>query len=119
MMIGIKQLTETGNRGRLSNHVSVVLWAITFVVFITAAVLVMRGKDWRRALVGFGTAGIVFQVLTLGQPPAPVGLTLVWMVLALLWWPSRAASADSAPQALPLATALSRTPQQGATLTSS
>ncbi|MGH7696444.1 MAG: hypothetical protein ACRENH_15770, partial [Gemmatimonadaceae bacterium] len=87
MMIGIKQLVETGNRGRLSNHVSVALWAITFVVFIVAGVLVMRSKEWMRALVGFGTAGIVFQVLTLGQPPAPVGLTLVWMVLAILWWP--------------------------------
>jgi hypothetical protein len=87
MMIGIKQLTETGNRGRLSNHVSVVLWAITLVALITAGVLVMRAKEWQRALVGFGSAGVVFQVLTLGQPPAPVGLTLVWMVLAILWWP--------------------------------
>ena len=87
MMIGIKQLTETGNRGRLSNHVSVMLWAITFGVFVTAGVLVMRARHWRRALVGFGTAGIVFQVLTFGQPPAPVGLTLVWMVVAILWWP--------------------------------
>ena len=88
MMVGIKQLTETGNRGRLSNHVSVALWAITLVVFIAAAGLVVRAREWKRALVGFATAGIVFQVLTLGQPPAPVGLTLVWMVLAILWWPA-------------------------------
>lgn len=91
MMIGIKQLTETGNRGRLSNHVNVVLWAITFGAFVVAGVLVMRSRAWRRALVGFVAAGIVFQVLTLGQPPAPVGLTLVWMVFALLWWPTPSA----------------------------
>lgn len=117
MMIGIQQLVETGSRGRLSNHVSVVLWTITFAVFITAGVLVMLGRDWQRALLGFSTAGIVFQVLTLGQPPAPVGLTLVWMVLALLWWPSRA-PAVSTPQTLPSAAARPRTPQQGAALTS-
>jgi hypothetical protein len=118
MMIGIQQLVETGSRGRLSNHVSVALWTITFAVFVMAGVLVMLGRDWQRALLGFGTAGIVFQVLTLGQPPAPVGLTLVWMVLALLWWPSRAAPSVSTPQTLPAAPALSRTAQQGATLTS-
>lgn len=116
MMIGLKQLTETGNRGRLSNHVSVALWAITFVVFIAAAVLVMRGKEWKRALVGFATAGIVFQVLTLGQPPAPVGLTLVWMVLALLWWPSRTTTVTSTADAIAIAPARSRTQQQGATI---
>jgi hypothetical protein len=88
MMVGIKQLVETGNRGRLSNHVLVALWLITFCVFLAAGVLVMRAKEWGRALAGFAVAGIVFQVLTFVQPPAPVGLTLVWMVLAILWWPS-------------------------------
>ena len=88
MMIGIKQLTETGNRGRLSNHVSVALWAIAFIAFVTAGVLVMRAVAWRRALVGFTAAGITFQVLTLGQPPAAVGLTLVWIALAILWLPT-------------------------------
>lgn len=96
MMIGIKQLTETGSRGRISNHVSVVLWAITFGAFISAGVLVLRSRDWKRALAGFITAGVVFQVLTLAQPPAPVGLTLVWMVLALLWWPAPATETVSA-----------------------
>jgi hypothetical protein len=68
--------------------VQVVLWVITFCLFVVAGVLVMRAKEWGRALAGFAVAGIVFQVLTFGQPPAPVGLTLVWMVLAILWWPS-------------------------------
>jgi hypothetical protein len=118
MMIGIKQLVETGNRGRLSNHVSVVLWTITFAVFITAGVLVMRARDWQRALLGFGIAGIVFQVLTFGQPPAPVGLTLVWMVLALLWWPPRSVTTNSTSNAVPTGPAPPSTPQQGAALTS-
>ena len=102
MMVGIKQLAETGNRGRVSNHVLVVMWTITFVVFVIAGVLAVRAKDWRRPLIGFAVAGIVFQVLTLGQPPAPVGLTLVWMVLALLWWPSQPVDRPALVEPIPL-----------------
>ena len=86
-MLGIKEIVETGSRGRLANHVHVTLWTLTFLTFVAAAVLVMRAQEWGRALVGFALAGIVFQVLTLGQPPAAVGLTLVWMLFAFLWWP--------------------------------
>jgi hypothetical protein len=87
MMLGIKEIVETGSRGRLANHVHVTLWIVTLLTFVAAGVLVMRAKEWGRALVGFALASVVFQVLTLGQPPASVGLTLVWMIFAALWWP--------------------------------
>jgi len=82
--------------------VQVALWAITFAVFIVAGILVVRGKDWWRALAGFVLAGVVFQVLTLGQPPAPVSLTLVWLVAVVLWWPTQSSGGRVAAAAIPL-----------------
>ena len=87
MMIGIKQLAEGTDRQRLVNHLHVVLWTVTFALFIAAIVLVMRRDEWQLPLAGFVAAGIVFQVLTFVQPPIVVGVALVAGVTTLLWPP--------------------------------
>ena len=84
MMIGLKQLAEGGDRGRLWNHAQVVLWVVTFGLFIAAMIGVLRGQSWRRPLAGMIAAAAVFQVLTFGQPPVPIGLVLVLIVAAIL-----------------------------------
>jgi hypothetical protein len=85
MMIGIKQLVEQGDRHRAANHVHVLLWMATFALFVAAAVLVLRRDEWLRPLTAFVATGVVFEVLTLGQPPIAVGLLLVAAASALLW----------------------------------
>lgn len=87
MMIGVKQLAEGGDRGRVANHVQVLLWTITFGLFVAAVVMVLRCAAWGQAVAGLVTAAVVFQILTLGQPPLSVGMLLVAMVAAVLRWP--------------------------------
>lgn len=95
MMIGVKQLAQGGDRDRVVNHIHVVLWTITFGLFVAAAVMVLRRRQWMRPLAGFVAAAAVFQILTLGQPPVGIGIVLVAAVAAMLWWPR--ASTPSTP----------------------
>jgi hypothetical protein len=76
MMIGVKQLAETGTRHRWLNHVHVLLWTVTFGMFVVAAFMVVRRRDWKPPLAGLVTAAVVFQVLTLGQPSLAIGVLL-------------------------------------------
>ena len=85
-MIGIKQLAEGGSRHRVQNHAHVVLWTIVFALFVAALLKVLIGRRWRRALLTVVTAGVVFQILTLRQPPLWVGMILTSIVPAVLWW---------------------------------
>jgi hypothetical protein len=87
MLIGIRQLAEGRSRGRTGNHVQVLLWVLSFAMFIVGAVSVFRRAAWKRALAATVAAAVVFQVLTFGQPPLDVGVLLVSMVAVLLWWP--------------------------------
>jgi hypothetical protein len=87
MMIGIKQLAEGRDRDRAINHLQVALWTITFVLFIVSGAQVLLKSEWRRPLAGFAGAAVVFQMLTLVQPPIMLGLGLVAAVVAMLWWP--------------------------------
>ena len=89
MMIGIAQLAEGGSRHRIENHVQVVLWAVTFALFVAACVMVFRREQWWTALAGVGATATVFQILTLRQPSPALGASLVAVLIALLWWPSR------------------------------
>ena len=84
MMIGLKQMAEGGDRGRWWNHAQVALWTVTFGLFIAAMIGVLRRPTWLRSLSGMLAAAGVFQILTLGQPPVPVGLILVLTVAAIL-----------------------------------
>jgi hypothetical protein len=86
-LIGIKQLAEGRDRERWANHVQVLLWTITFALFLYSAVLTVRSRAWRRPFAGFFASALVFQVLTLLQPPIAVGTLLVTIVAATLWWP--------------------------------
>jgi hypothetical protein len=88
-MIGLKQLAEGGDRFRVLNHVQVVLWTITFALFVSAAVMVVRRERWVPPLGGFVAAAAVFQFLTLGQPPLWLATTLVALLAVVLWIPPR------------------------------
>jgi hypothetical protein len=83
MMTGLKQVVEGGDRHRWSNHVQVVLWILTFLMWLAAAVLVLRRPAWVPPLAVFLAAGVAFQVLSLGQPPLLVGLAVFAATTAL------------------------------------
>lgn len=81
MMIGIKQIAETGTRRRLLNHAHVVLWTLSFAMMLVAGWRVLLGRRWKASLGVFVAAAVGFQVLTLAQPTLWVGVPLV----LLLW----------------------------------
>jgi hypothetical protein len=83
MMLGIKALAEGRDRGRATNHAHIALWIVGFTFFVGAAVLILRRRDWLRPLVTFLAAALVFQMLTLGQPPLAVGAVLTALVAGL------------------------------------
>lgn len=88
MMIGIKQLAEGSSRQRLLNHAQVALWTATFGLFVLAAAMVIRRRNWARPLCGVIASGLLFEFLTLRQPPVFVGAFLLAAVVAVLWWPT-------------------------------
>ena len=77
MLVGIKELAETGARSRRVNHLHVLLWTVTFGMFVWAAVLVVVRRDWRRPLAGVIAAAAVFEMLTLMQPSPVVSVPFV------------------------------------------
>jgi len=79
-MIGIKQLAEAEDRHRWANHVQVVLWMITVALVVVSAVQLLRRREWKRPLAGVVVSGLVFQFLTLGQPPVGLGVALLAVV---------------------------------------
>jgi hypothetical protein len=83
MMLGIKALAEGRGRDRLANHAHVGLWVMGFALLVGAGVLILRRRDWLRPLVTFLAAALVFQILTLGQPPLVVGIALTALVAGL------------------------------------
>jgi len=89
MMIGIKQLSEGSSRGRILNHVHVAFFALALLFIVVATVQVLRRRLWGRPLAGFIAAAVVFQILTLGQPPLAAGAALLVLVAGILWWPPR------------------------------
>jgi hypothetical protein len=90
MMIGIKDVAESGTRHRIQNHAQVVLWTIVFAFFGAAVAMVLTGLQWRQALLTAVMAGVVFQILTFVQPSLPIGTLLASIVAAVLWWPAPA-----------------------------
>jgi len=85
MMMGIKELAETGVRSRRLNHVHLALWTITFAMFAWAAVLVVARRRWRRPLIALIAAAAVFEILTLMQPSPLVSLPMIVAVGVILW----------------------------------
>jgi hypothetical protein len=88
-LIGIKQLAEGEDRHHWANHLKVVLWAITFALFVYSAVLVIGRREWERPRIAFVTSAAVFQILTLVQPHVVVELALVVLLGLTLWGPDR------------------------------
>jgi uncharacterized membrane protein YjjP (DUF1212 family) len=71
------------------NHVHVVLWTMTFLIFVTAAAFVVFGRRWVRSLISFVAAAAVFQILTLLQPSLVVATILVVALFLMLRGPGR------------------------------
>ncbi len=86
MMIGVKQLAEGGDRDRLLNHIHIAIWTITFALFITSSVMVLRRREWTRPLVGFVASALIFQVQTLAQPDVIVEGAMTLALVFWLWW---------------------------------
>jgi len=76
-MIGVKQLAEGGSRHRWANHAQVVLWTMTFIGVVMSGIGVLRRRQWQRPLAAFVASALVFQFLTLGQPPVWIGAAVV------------------------------------------
>jgi hypothetical protein len=87
MMTGLKAVAEQGTRSRWSNHAQVALWVAVFALFVAAAVLTIAGRRPARELTGFVLAGVVFEILTLGQPALWIGVVLTGVVLVVTWAP--------------------------------
>jgi len=90
MMIGLKEIAESGTRHRLANHVQVLLWTLTFVMVLVGAARVAIGWRWMASLVLFVTAASAFELLTLVQPPLWVGVpTVLLLGLMVAYAPDR------------------------------
>jgi hypothetical protein len=84
MMIGLKEVAEGTTRRRAENHAQVVLWTITFALFLASAVLVLLRQRWVPMLAAVAASAVVFQILTLGQPPLAIGMLLTASLLPLV-----------------------------------
>lgn len=91
MMLGIKELAETGTRNRLGNHVEVAAWAVVFLSWTILSYLSIRTGS-AIALLGMLSTGLLFQALTFLQPAAwievPLALATVYGVR--MAWPAKA-----------------------------
>jgi hypothetical protein len=89
MMEGIKAHAEGRMVSDTADNIQVLLWCLTFIAFLASAVLVLAGRQWPRRLLAFGTAGLLFQLLTLVQPALVVGAPCVAVLLLGVWAPRR------------------------------
>jgi hypothetical protein len=89
-MLGIKQRAEGAITDTYAGAVAEgVQWAIAFVIFLAAAVLIMlRSPAWRPWLVALAT-GPVFGLIFYGGPPLWLGTLLELMLLIGLLWSYR------------------------------
>ena len=89
MMLGIKELAEGSSRARALNHLQVVLWTLTFGLIVVSAVLALRASRSGRALAALAAGCLLFEVLTLLQPPVVLGALSVVAVSGLVPWVPR------------------------------
>jgi hypothetical protein len=100
MLEGIKGLAEGRPISRASDALQLLSWFVSFTLFMTSAVLVLMGSRFRRRLLGFATAGIVFQIVTLLQPIPIVSILLVIGLCALIWPTSRGKAYPTGQQSI-------------------
>ena len=97
MLVNLRTLAEGGTTSWGEEVVDVALWTLTVVILLAALFEVGRRRRWHPALVVAVLAAIVFQVLTLLQPPALVGMVLVtWLAMSLWWRPAERRAASTA-----------------------
>ncbi len=77
MMLGLKELAEQRTRSRGANHAQVGMSVAAFLLMFGMAVIVLRRRDWRVPAAVFIGSALLFQVLTLRQPPLALGVLLL------------------------------------------
>ena len=88
MLVNLRTLAEGGTTSWWNELMEVTLWTLTVLILVAALVAVARRRQWATALTVAVMAALVFQVLTLLQPPLVIGTPLViWLVMSL-WWGS-------------------------------
>jgi hypothetical protein len=70
---------------KVRDNIQVLLWALTFALFVASGILVLEGRAWRWHVVTFTAAGLLFATLTLVQPSVLLGVPLV-ALLGLGTW---------------------------------
>lgn len=86
MLVNLRTLAEGGTTSWWSELAEVALWTLTVVILVAALVTVARRRRWHTALAVAVLAAVVFQVLTLLQPPVVLGTALVTWLAVSLWW---------------------------------
>lgn len=103
MLLNLRTLAEGGTTSWWSEFTDVTLWTLTVAILIAALVAVARRRQWTSALMVAIMAAGVFQVLTLLQPPALVGMVLVtWLAMSLWWRGAPSSSGLGEPAARPV-----------------
>ena len=78
MMEGIKVRAEGRPVMERLDDLQVLLWTLTFALFVASGVLVLAGRAWRWHVTTFIGAGLLFSILTLVQPSVWIGVPLVF-----------------------------------------
>ncbi len=86
MLLNLRTLAEGGTTSWWSELADVTLWTLTVVILLAALVAVIRRRYWYSALAVAVMAALVFQVLTLLQPPLWIGIPFVFWLAMSLWW---------------------------------
>jgi hypothetical protein len=97
VLLGVKDRVEGRVEPMARQNVEIALWALAFLEFIVATVLILTGRYWWRAwLVALAAAGVLLTTLYL-HPPLWIGALLVIAVLIGLRWATHRASAEKTP----------------------
>jgi hypothetical protein len=89
MMDGVKVRAEGGRPSEAEDDAIVILWTMTFALFVSSLILFLAGRDPRRRLVTLVAAASAFAFLTLAQPPVAASAVIVLALGAAVFWPRR------------------------------
>ena len=97
VLLGVKDRVEGRVEPMARQNVEIALWALAFLEFLVATVLILTGRHWQRAwLVALAAAGVLLTTLYL-HPPLWIGALLVIAILIGLRWAYLCASAEKTP----------------------
>ena len=103
MLLNLRTLAEGETTSWWIELADVTLWTLTVVILLAALVAVARRRRWTPALGVAIMAAVVFQVLTLLQPPLVIGMALVTSLATSLWWRGEGSVPASASVVDPMA----------------